>query len=202
MRVPRRLLVRALAAGFAVLVPLPAAASPAAPAPSPYVGMENRRLPAVSPERERGLLEGSGIGLAKVAELNGQAGPRHVLDLGEQLALTGAQRTAAQASFESMHAEAVALGQRILAAEEELNRRFVHRHIDESKLAELTGHIAELEGRLRFVHLRAHLETDALLTAEQRARYVELRGYGAGGEAGESHRGHGATPAAPGHGTR
>jgi Spy/CpxP family protein refolding chaperone len=162
-----------------VAAPLSAADTPS---PSLYVGMEKWRLPAVSPEREKGLLEGSGIGLAKVAELNGQAGPRHVLDLGGQLSLTDAQRVAAQASFDRMHAEAIALGQQILAAEEELNRRFVHRHIDETTLADLTRRIAELEGRLRFVHLRAHLETDALLTDAQRQRYVELRGYRCCGE--------------------
>ena len=180
---------RCLAAA-AILVAAPLFAEEPPP-PSPYVGMETWKLPAVSPEREKGLLEGSGIGLAKVAELNGQAGPRHVLDMSEQLALTEAQRAAAQASFERMRAEAIALGQQILAAEEELNRRFVHRHIDEAKLSELTGRIAELEGRLRFVHLRAHLETDALLTDAQRQRYVELRGYSCCGATPQEEHHHG-----------
>jgi Spy/CpxP family protein refolding chaperone len=144
--------------------------------------MESRRLPAVSPEREKGLLDGEGIGLAKVAELNGQAGPRHALDLGEQLALTAVQRAALEASFERMRTDAIALGKQILAAEGELNRHFVHRHIDEAILGELTSRIAALEGKLRFVHLRAHLETDALLTEAQRQRYVELRGYRCCGE--------------------
>ena len=33
-------------------------------------------------------------------------------------------------------------------------------------------------GELRAVHLRAHLETAAVLSAEQTAAYVRMRGYG------------------------
>ena len=40
-----------------------------------------------------------------------------------------------------------------------------------------TAAIAGLQGRLRAVHLAAHLETRALLSAEQIARYDALRGY-------------------------
>jgi Spy/CpxP family protein refolding chaperone len=166
-----------LAAALVLAGPL-LAVEGSSPSPSPYVGLESRKIPAVSPEREKGLLAGAGIGYAMAAELNGHPGPKHVLEMSEQLALTEAQRAAAQASFERMRTDAVALGEQILAAEELLNRRFAHRHIDEATLAELTSQIATLEGKLRFVHLRAHLETDALLTEAQRQRYVELRGYG------------------------
>jgi hypothetical protein len=121
-----------------------------------------------------------------------------VLELATELALTAGQRPAVEASFERMRSEAVAIGEQIVAAEEELDRRFAHRHLDEAKLAELTARIAELEGRLRFVHLRAHLETDAILTEAQRARYVELRGYAG---AGAAHGEHGAPPHG-GHGNR
>lgn len=160
---------------------------------SPYAGEPERRVKALAPEREQGLRAGAGLGLALAAELNGHAGPKHVLELATELALTAEQRPAVEASFERMRTDAVALGEQIVAAEEELDRRFAHRHLDEAKLAELTARIGELEGRLRFVHLRAHLETDAILTEAQRARYVELRGYrGAGG--GPSHGAHGAPP--------
>jgi len=150
-----------------------------APPASPYAGMASRRIPAVSPEREQGLLAGAGLGYAMAAELNGHPGPKHVLELGEELGLSESQRAAVQASFDRMHGEATELGGEILAAEELLDRRFAHRHIDEATLAGLTGRIAELEGKLRFVHLRAHLETDAVLTGEQRELYTRLRGYGA-----------------------
>jgi Spy/CpxP family protein refolding chaperone len=144
---------------------------------SAYVGLEGRQVKALSPEREKGLAEGAGLGYAMAAELNGHAGPKHVLDLATELGLSSEQRTRVAASFEKMKSEAVSLGSEILAAEGELDRRFAHRHLDEVKLAELTARLGGLEGRLRCVHLRAHLETDAILTAEQRARYSALRGY-------------------------
>ena len=49
-----------------------------------------------------------------------------------------------------------------------------------------TAGIAALNGRLRAVHLEAHLAQAALLTPSQNARYAELRGYGADG--GHRHR--------------
>lgn len=162
-----------------------------AQAPSPYAGLAPRRIQALSPEREAGLRAGAGLGYALAAELNGHAGPKHVLELADDLELTAEQRTAVQASFDRMHAAAVALGAELVAAEEELDRRFAHRHLDEAKLAELTARIGELEGRLRYAHLAAHLETDALLGAEQRARYAELRGYAPGVDSGSrGHSGH------------
>lgn len=172
---------------FVLVAAVPALAGEAA---SPYGGLEKRRVKALSPEREKGLAEGAGLGYAMAAELNGHAGPRHVLDLADDLALAPEQRTGVEASFEKMRSEAVRIGGEILAVEGELDRRFAHRHLDEAKLAELTARLGDLEGRLRFVHLRAHLETDAILSAEQRAKYLELRGYAAGAEpmpAGHAH---------------
>jgi len=176
------------ALGLGLLLALPLAAQP-----SPYTGEQERRVKALSPEREQGLKTGAGLGYAMAAELNGHAGPKHVLELAAELGLSAEQRTAVEASFERMKGAAIETGSALVAAEEELDRRFAHRHLDEAKLAELTDRIAELEGRLRFVHLRAHLETDALLTEAQRARYAELRGYGGAG-AGNAHAGHGASP--------
>ena len=141
------------------------------------------------------MLVGAGLGYAMAAELNGHAGPKHVLELAEALELTPEQRAGVEASFARMKEAAVALGAEIVAAEEELDRRFSHRHLDEATLAELTARIAELEGRLRFVHLRAHLETDALLSPEQRDRYAELRGYAVRRSGDASHEGHTGHPA-------
>lgn len=165
----------ALAAGVAGLAPLTAA--PPAPAPSSYAGFEAREVKALSAERRAGLLAGAGLGYAMAAELNGHAGPKHVLELAEPLALSPEQRTGVQSSFARMHVESVRLGAALVAVEEQLDRRFAHRHLDAALLAELTAEIARIEGELRYTHLAAHLETDALLTAEQRARYTELRGY-------------------------
>jgi hypothetical protein len=45
------------------------------------------------------------------------------------------------------------------------------------RLAELTAHVGRLQGELRAVHLKYHLTTAELLSAEQSKRYAELRGY-------------------------
>jgi len=145
---------------------------------SPHAGLEERRVKALSPEREKGLAEGAGLGYAMAAELNGHAGPKHVLEVAAELGLTPGQRSQVEASFSRMKSDAVRLGGELLALEEELDRRFAHRQVDEAKLSELTVRGSEIEAQLRFVHLRAHLETDTLLSAGQRAKYAELRGYG------------------------
>jgi len=44
-------------------------------------------------------------------------------------------------------------------------------------LASLVKEASRLEGELRFVHLKAHVELRAVLTPEQVARYDALRGY-------------------------
>jgi hypothetical protein len=170
-------LVAVIAAAGGLAAHAAAPVAPPAVAPSPYVGLGSRPVKALSEQRRAGLLAGAGLGYAMAAELNGHAGPKHVLELERELELTAEQRAGVQASFDRMHAESVRLGTALLAAEEHLDRRFAHRHLDANLLAELTAEIARLEGELRYVHLVAHLETDALLTPAQRVRYVELRGY-------------------------
>lgn len=164
-----------------------AASGVGAQSPSPYLAAQDRPIRALAPDRQAGLLAGAGLGYAMAAELNGHAGPKHVLELADDLELTAEQRTAVQASFDRMHATAVTLGAELVAAEEELDRRFAHRHLDEAKLAELTARIGELEGRLRYACLGAHLETDALPTGERRTPDAEPRGYASGADS--EHRG-------------
>lgn len=144
---------------------------------SPYQGMESRAIKALDAQRVEGLLQGEGLGLALAAELNGWPGPRHVLDMAEELGLGDDQRLAVEQVRENMAAQARQLGARIVELEETLDRRFAHGHITPEVLAELTGEIARLEGELRRTHLEAHLETTALLDASQREAYNRLRGY-------------------------
>jgi len=47
----------------------------------PYAGQEARDIKALAPDEIRALRDGKGMGLAKAAELNGFAGPAHVLEL-------------------------------------------------------------------------------------------------------------------------
>jgi hypothetical protein len=52
---------------------------------SPYTGQERREIKALSNEEIDRYLSGDGMGLAKAAELNHYPGPRHVLELADQL---------------------------------------------------------------------------------------------------------------------
>ena len=56
------------------------------------------------------------------------------------------------------------------------------------RLTAETAAIAEIKGRLRAVHLAAHLETRRLLSTEQVTQYNRLRGYSETGTPGHDHR--------------
>ncbi len=157
----------------------------------PYAGEQARAVKALSAEETRDLLEGRGMGLAKAAELNRHPGPMHVLDLAEPLGLSEADAAAVRRVFEAMRAEARALGREIVAAEGELDRLFAQGAADPAAVGALTAKIGALQGRLRAVHLNAHLAIRPLLASDTVARYDSLRGY-----AGEPARGYapGANP--------
>jgi Spy/CpxP family protein refolding chaperone len=142
-----------------------------------YAGEEGRAIKSLSAEEVEQLLNGQGMGLAKAAELNHYPGPRHVLELAEQLQLTPAERAAAQAAFERMRDEAVRLGRQIVERERELDAMFARADIDDKSLRAATAGIAALRGELRAAHLAAHLEMRRLLSPAQIKRYDELRGY-------------------------
>ena len=144
---------------------------------SPYVDQEPSGISSLSRQEMDDLLSGAGMGLARPAELNRFPGPKHVLELAASLALTEKQVADVEAIRLAMLTEAKRLGEEIIDNERHLDRRFAHRHVDEEVLRATTGEIAELYGELRFAHLRAHLETRALLSADQIESYVRLRGY-------------------------
>lgn len=158
--------------------PAPGPGDAAAPQRSPYAGQEKREIKALSPEDMAGLMGGRGLGLAKAAELNGYPGPLHVLDFAVPMSLTPEQLQAITAIYEKMSSASKPVGAEIVARERELDRRLRKGDIGEAELGAQVGAIAELQGRLRTIHLAAHLATKAALTPEQVARYNELRGYG------------------------
>ena len=158
--------------------------------PDGYAGEERREIKSLSTDEIEQLLQGHGMGLAKAAELNHYPGPRHVLDLGAQLELTPAQRTATEAAFRRMQDEAVRLGKQIVERERALDAMFAKGEIDAEKLRAATSEIAGLQGNLRAAHLTAHLEMRRLLSPQQIKKYDELRGYAGTGKQ---------TPASPQH---
>lgn len=144
---------------------------------SPYAGMQDRAIKALSPEEIAGLEAGNGMGFALSAELNGAPGPRHVLDLADSLSLDDDQATAVEDIYQHMREEAVRLGADLLELERELDRRFAHRHVSEDDVRRLTAEIGRIRGMLRATHLLAHVETLAVLRPDQVDAYLRLRGY-------------------------
>lgn len=155
---------------------------------TPYAGWDGREIKALSAEQIDELRAGRGMGLALVAELNGYPGPRHVLDLSADLDLSAEQQARTQQLFDAMQAQAIALGQQVIAGEAALDRMFAERSASENEVQAATAELGQLQGTLRGHHLRYHLAMRELLSPHQVMRYQELRGYAAGG--GHAHGGH------------
>ena len=149
---------------------------------SPYAGIENRAIKALSPEQVDGYLSGEGMSLALAAELNGFPGPKHVLDLGAELELDDAQRQSVELLYGAMNERAVSLGRDIVEAETRLDAAFADRTMTTENLREQLDALGRLYGDLRFTHLAAHLQTVAVLSDHQVMQYQRLRGYGGEGE--------------------
>jgi len=158
-----------------LLVPLAAGQEP-----SPYAGQEQRAIKSLSAQEVTDLREGNGMGLAKAAELNGYPGPKHVLELAEKLALGAEQRQRIEAEFARMKSEARRLGEQVIAAEQELEKLFAAGNASDAEVERLSAKVAELQGKLRAAHLKAHIVTSQVLTAEQAHQYQQLRGYAGG----------------------
>ncbi len=144
---------------------------------SPYAGQQTREIKSLSAQDIDDLLNARGMALAKAAELNGYPGPAHTIELTSVLNLTSVQREAVDEIRERMIAAATPLGAEIVARERALDRQFAAGAITKAQVEAETEALGSLLGRLRAVHLVAHLETKAILNAQQVARYNELRGY-------------------------
>ena len=146
-------------------------------AQSPYAGMETRSIKALSEQQIADLKAGRGMGLALPAELNGYPGPIHVLELADQLGLSAEQKARVKGLFDSMKAEAVALGAKLLEQEAALDQQFAYDTITAESLKAATAEIGSTQAELRDTHLKYHLRTAQVLSAEQMQHFSILRGY-------------------------
>jgi hypothetical protein len=159
----------------------------AAQSHQPYAGMQTRPVKALSEQQTADLKAGRGLGLALAAELNGYPGPLHVLELADRIGLSESQRAEVQRLFDAMKAEAVPLGEKLIAEEAALDRLFASRAVTPESLAAATAAIGATQAALRNTHLKYHLSTAAILSPAQMHRYAQLRGY-AGGAQTPQHR--------------
>lgn len=144
---------------------------------SPYAGMQNRVIKALSEEQIAGLKAGKGMALAMAAELNGYPGPAHTLELAEQLQLTDEQTARTQQLFANMESQAKAAGLEVIEAERALDTLFRDKQATPEAVSAAVTKAALAQGKLRETHLRYHLSMMDVLTAEQIAAYNQLRGY-------------------------
>src|SRR4030088_3363685 len=155
---------------------LPAASATTAPT-SPYIGMDLRRVKALSDQQIADLSAGRGMSLALAAELNGYPGPLHVLELADALDLSDQQRSRTKGLVEAMRAEAIPIGTAIVMEEAALDRLFSERRVTGALLDAAVSRISAAQGALRVAHLRYHLAMVDVLSPAQIARYAHLRGY-------------------------
>ena len=148
-----------------------------APGASPYAGQQAREIKALSADEVRDLQNGAGMGFAKTAELNRYPGPLHVLENTKGLGLSDAQQVQVSGVLTRHKERARALGERVVALERELDELFAKKKATPAEVDRMTAALGEANGKLRAEHLKAHLETTALLTPEQVERYVKARGY-------------------------
>ncbi|AHE97231.1 Spy/CpxP family protein refolding chaperone [Thioalkalivibrio paradoxus] len=144
---------------------------------APYAGLEERSIKALSEQEIKDLRAGRGMAMALAAELNGYPGPLHTLELARELELTPEQEQRTRQLFAEMQQEAGRLGEKLVDAEEALDRLFREQEATPDSVLKASMEAAELRGQLRATHLLSHLEMMAVLSPEQVERYNTLRGY-------------------------
>ena len=131
--------------------------------------------PTVPPDKDS-LLKGLGIGLAAIADVNNYPGPKHVINLKTELGLTRDQLKKTEALDKVVSSSAIAKGEEIVQAEEELYKLFEAGTVSEKALRSKLEQIGKLRSDLRFIHLQAHLRMKQILTPDQIKQYSEIRG--------------------------
>ena len=157
-------------------------------AQQPYAGLETRAIKTLSEQQIADLNAGRCMGLALAAELNGYPGPMHAIELADRLGLSPEQLARLRALFDAMKAETIPIGARLIAQERSLNADFVQRTVTPASLEATTRAIGATQAALRAAHLKYHLSTTAILSAEQVRRYNELRGYARAGAPAHPHQ--------------
>lgn len=115
--------------------------------------------------------------MALYAEINGYPGPKHALEMKDELGLTKEQIKKTESLINDINVSATVKGQDVIEAEEDLNRSFATEKITERTLRTKLEKIGKLRAELKFMHLQAHLKMKQILSPNQIARYKELRAH-------------------------
>lgn len=130
------------------------------------------------PADRQALLNAEGMGLASYAEMNGFPGPKHVMELKDQLGLTTDQLKKTEGLRNGVELSGKLTGKEIVHEEEELYKLFEEGKANDRTVRARVERIGKLRGELRFIHLQAHLKMKQVLSPNQVQRYNELRGHG------------------------
>lgn len=178
-------------AALAILLAGCATPDPAVDSLSPYADRVADAIAGLTAEQIDDLRNARGMGYALPAELNGYPGPRHVLDLADDLDLNASQRDTMQSLFDGMATQAIVAGEAVITAHADLDALFASGNATVDEVARLSQALGDAEAQLRSIHLAAHLQTLAILTDHQVMQYQVQRGYAEGmtGHAGHGHAG-------------
>jgi len=132
-------------------------------------------LSGVSEQEKEALLKGGGLGAGMIAMMNGYPGPKHVLEMGDELELTDAQRESIGTIYGKVKAESVELGTELVEKDKALAALFTSGSVSTKDVEKRSREIGELQGRLRAAHLNAHVQTHAELTPAQLAKLPTMQ---------------------------
>ena len=153
---------------------------------SPYATQLDSPIRGLTTLEVNDLLNGRGAGYARMAELNGYPGPRHILDLNRELKLSSNQILQIETVFKQMQTDAKGVGQQIVNLEKQLSTAFASDKINETEMQTNIEELGKLYSQFRAIHLMAHLQIKPLLKPEQIDDYNKLRGYSSTSEQSKS----------------
>ena len=134
-------------------------------------------IKSLTPDEYIGYKTGSGMGLARVAELNNYPGPLRVLELQKELKLSSLQKSQLKTVVDAMKFKVLEMGGFILLQEKKMNELFASGKADEGSIIYFTNKLGLYQAELRNAHLQAHLKTRRILTPDQVKKYNKIKGY-------------------------
>ena len=136
-----------------------------------YSGQENRTIKSLSADDIVELRRRHGWGQAKAAELKGVSGPKHLLQMKNEIGLDETPYSAIDEVYQQLKSQAELQGERLIALEHHLGSGFRNRTITDAMLRTILNAFAETKSELRCVHLTAHLRMPEVLSEEQVRTY-------------------------------